>query len=80
MRPKLVMEVIFRKEIEQAEGKQLAMEQEVGEYREKCVNPNTQAERGYIDEVLISCRTRQKLITAVHFVEKSRVQFAEEPW
>jgi hypothetical protein len=38
------MEVIFRKEIERAEGKERAMEQEVGEYREKCVNPNTQAE------------------------------------
>ncbi len=80
MRPKLVMEVIFRKGIEQAEGKQLAMEQEVGEYREKCANPNIQAERGYFDKVLVSSRTRQMLVTALHFVERNRLQSAEKPW
>ncbi len=69
MGPKGAVEIIFRKEIEQAADKEQATEQKVNEYREKFANPYVAAERGYIDEVILPRETRPKLISAVRFLE-----------
>ena len=69
MGPKGAVEIIFKKEIEQAEDKERATEQKVNEYREKFANPYVAAERGYIDEVILPSETRAKLITAFRFLE-----------
>ena len=69
MGPKGAVEIIFRKEIDLAEDKELATEQKVSEYREKFANPYIAAERGYIDEVIVPSETRPKLIKALRFLE-----------
>jgi len=69
MGPKGAVEIIFRKEIEQAADKEQATEQKVNEYREKFANPYVAAERGYIDEVILPRETRPKLISALRFLE-----------
>ncbi|MBI4427653.1 MAG: acyl-CoA carboxylase subunit beta [Ignavibacteriales bacterium] len=69
MGPKGAVEIIFRKEIEKSGDKEKALEEKVGEYREKFANPYIAAERGYIDEVIIPHETRPKLIRALSFLE-----------
>ncbi|MEX0602499.1 MAG: acyl-CoA carboxylase subunit beta [Bacteroidota bacterium] len=69
MGPKGAVEIIFRKEIEQAENKENAIEAKVREYREKFANPYRAAERGYIDEVIVPMETRPKLIRALEFLK-----------
>jgi propionyl-CoA carboxylase beta chain len=69
MGPKGAVEIIFRKEIEQAGDKDHATEQKVNEYKEKFANPYIAAERGYIDEVIEPRETRPKLISALRFLE-----------
>lgn len=69
MGPKGAVEIIFKKEIEQASEKDRAIEQKVNEYREKFANPYVAAERGYIDEVILPHETRPKLIKAFQFLE-----------
>lgn len=69
MGPKGAVEIIFKKEIEQAEKKEEAIEQKVNEYREKFANPYIAAERGYIDEVIAPHETRPKLIKALQLLE-----------
>lgn len=67
MGPKGAVEIIFRKEIEQAPDREQAVERKVQEYRDKFANPFTAAERGYIDEVIVPRETRRKLIRALEF-------------
>ncbi|HEY5614984.1 MAG TPA: acyl-CoA carboxylase subunit beta [Bacteroidota bacterium] len=69
MGPKGAVEIIFKKEIDQAADKEQALEQKVLEYREKFANPYVAAERGYIDEVILPSETRPKLIRALHILE-----------
>jgi len=69
MGPKGAVEIIFRKEIEQAPNTEQAIDQKVNEYREKFANPYIAAERGYIDEVMRPSETRPKLISALRFLE-----------
>ncbi len=69
MGPKGAVEIIFRKEIDQAGDRDQATEQKVNEYREKFANPYIAAERGFIDEVIVPSETRPKLIRALRFLE-----------
>lgn len=69
MGPKGAVEIIFRKEIDQAVDREQATEQKVTEYREKFANPYIAAERGFIDEVIVPSETRPKLIKALRFLE-----------
>ena len=69
MGPKGAVEIIFRKEIDQAPDKEQATEQKVNEYREKFANPYIAAERGFIDEVIVPSETRPKLIKALRFLD-----------
>jgi propionyl-CoA carboxylase beta chain len=69
MGPKGAAEIIFRKEISQANDPSEALERKVEEYRAKFANPFIAAERGYIDEVIVPSETRPKLITALRFLK-----------
>jgi propionyl-CoA carboxylase beta chain len=69
MGPKGAVEIIFRKEIDLAKDKELAIDQKVREYREKFANPYIAAERGYIDEVIQPSETRDKLIKALNILD-----------
>ena len=55
------VEVLFRKEIKQAEDQQQAVEEKMEEYENKFLNPARAMERGYVDAVIQPSETRQKL-------------------
>jgi propionyl-CoA carboxylase beta chain len=69
MGPKGAVEIIFKKEIDQAHNRDEAVAQKEKEYREKFANPYIAAERGYIDEVILPRETRPKLIKALQILE-----------
>jgi propionyl-CoA carboxylase beta chain len=62
-------EIIFKKEISEADDKALKLQEKVDEYTEKFANPYRAAHRGFIDEVIKPEQTRQKLIRAYKMLE-----------
>ncbi|MBD2703492.1 acyl-CoA carboxylase subunit beta [Spirosoma sp. BT702] len=62
-------EIIFKREIAEAEDPQAKLQEKVLEYTEKFANPYRAAHRGYIDEVIMPDQTRQKLIRAFQMLE-----------
>lgn len=57
-------EIIFKKEISEAQNPAEKWAEKEKEYLEKFANPYLAAERGYIDEVIYPSQTREKLIKA----------------
>ncbi len=62
-------EIIFRKEIAEAEDPQAKLQEKIDEYTEKFANPYRAAHRGYIDAVIMPSDTRKKLIAAYKMLE-----------
>ncbi|GAB3173044.1 acyl-CoA carboxylase subunit beta [Telluribacter humicola] len=62
-------EIIFKREIAQAEDPQAKLQEKVEEYTRKFANPFRAAHRGYIDEVIYPEQTREKLIRAFKMLE-----------
>ena len=62
-------EIIFRKEIAEAEDSEAKLQEKVDEYTEKFANPYRAAHRGYIDEVIKPEDTRKKLMKAFTMLE-----------
>ncbi|RYF48942.1 MAG: methylmalonyl-CoA carboxyltransferase, partial [Cytophagaceae bacterium] len=62
-------EIIFKREIAEAEDPQVKLQEKVQEYTEKFANPYRAAHRGYIDEVIYPEETRQKLMRAFQMLE-----------
>jgi propionyl-CoA carboxylase beta chain len=69
MGPKGAVEIIFKKQIEQADDKEKALEQKVEEFRQKFANPFIAAERGYIDDIIEPVETRLRLIRALNMLD-----------
>lgn len=55
-------EIIFKKEIDESEDKEKALDNKVNEFTEKFANPYLAAERGFIDDIIEPSETRKKLI------------------
>ena len=64
--------VLYRREIEDAADPAAARATYVAEYREKLANPFVAAARGYVDEVIAPRTTRRRLITALSRLETKR--------
>lgn len=62
-------EIIFKKEIAEAEDKEAKWKEKELEYMEKFANPYGAAARGYIDEVIMPDVTREKLIRVYKMLE-----------
>ncbi|MGV3556890.1 acyl-CoA carboxylase subunit beta [Larkinella arboricola] len=62
-------EIIFKREIAEADDPQQRLQEKVQDYTEKFANPYRAAHRGYIDEVIYPDQTRQKLIRAFQMLE-----------
>src|SRR5881398_445072 len=65
MGPEGAVNIVFRKELEEAADPEARREELIAEYRERFANPYTAAERGYVDEVIEPRRTRPVLIDAL---------------
>lgn len=62
-------EIIFKKEISEAENPEQKWKEKEAEYAELFANPYSAAQRGYVDEVIIPSKTREKLIRAFAMLE-----------
>ncbi|WP_299133428.1 acyl-CoA carboxylase subunit beta [uncultured Tenacibaculum sp.] len=67
-------EIIFKKEISEAEDKEAKLLEKEAEYAELFANPYTAAERGFVDEVILPQETRRKLIKAFAMLEGKKVE------
>ena len=65
MGPEGAVNIVFRKELEEADDPEARREELVHDYREQFANPYVAAERGYVDEVIEPRRTRAVLIDAL---------------
>lgn len=72
MGPDGAVNIIFRKELGQAEDPVKRKAELVAEYREKFANPYVAAQRGYIDDVIEPKETRPRLINALEMLSNKR--------
>jgi len=74
MGPEGAANIIFRKEIANAENPEEVRQKRIAEYRERFANPYVAASRGYIDDVIDPAETRAKVIMALEAMESKRVK------
>jgi propionyl-CoA carboxylase beta chain len=72
MGPKGAVEIIYRKEIAEAEDPAAAAAKLEAEYREEFAHPYIAAARGYIDDVIDPRETRPRLINALDMLQQKR--------
>ena len=72
MGPEGAVNIIFRKELAQAEDPDALRAQLVKEYREQFANPYVAAARGYIDDVIEPHETRPRIIEALRMLQNKR--------
>jgi propionyl-CoA carboxylase beta chain len=72
MGPEGAVNIIFRKELGQAEDPAKKRAELVEEYRQKFANPYVAASRGYIDDVIEPRETRPRLINALEMLGNKR--------
>jgi propionyl-CoA carboxylase beta chain len=65
MGPEGAVNIIFRKELAEADDADARRAELIADYRERFANPYSAAERGYVDEVIEPRRTRPVLIDAL---------------
>ena len=62
-------EIIFKREIAEAEDPEEKLQEKIDEYTAKFANPYRAAHRGFVDEVIMPSETREKLIRAYKMLE-----------
>jgi propionyl-CoA carboxylase beta chain len=65
MGPDGAVNIIFRRELEEADDPEARRAELIAEYKERFANPYAAAERGYVDDVIEPRRTRPVLIDAL---------------
>lgn len=71
-------EIIFKKQISEAEDHEGKLREKESEYAEKFANPYGAASRGFIDEVILPSLTREKLIKAFGMLEHKVVNMPKK--
>jgi len=66
-------EIIFKKEIQEADDPKLKLSEKEIEYADKFTHPYRAARRGFIDEVILPKNTRRKLIKSFSMLENKQV-------
>ncbi len=74
MGPEGAVNVVFRRELAEAEDPAAERERLVREYRERFANPYVAAGRGYLDGVIRPSRTRYLLIRGLEMLRDKRVR------
>jgi acetyl-CoA carboxylase carboxyltransferase component len=72
MGPQGAVEIVYRRELQQAADPTARRAELVEEYTEKYANPYAAAERGYIDDVIDPAETRQKLVAGLRMLATKR--------
>jgi acetyl-CoA carboxylase carboxyltransferase component len=74
MGPEGAVNVVFRKELAEAEDPEAVRRRLVQEYRERFANPYVAAGRGYLDGVIRPSQTRYMLIRGLEMLRDKRVR------
>lgn len=74
MGPDGAANIIFKKEIEEAEDKNAKRAVKIEEYRDNVANPYTAAARGYVDAVIEPSETRKRIISSFDMLTGKREQ------
>jgi len=72
MGPQGAVNIIFRREIAQADDPDARRDELVEEYRDKFANPYVAASYGYIDDVIEPRETRPRLISIMDMLQNKR--------
>jgi acetyl-CoA carboxylase carboxyltransferase component len=65
MGPEGAVNIVFRRELTEADDPEARRAELIADYRERFANPYAAAERGYVDDVIEPRRTRPALIEAL---------------
>jgi acetyl-CoA carboxylase carboxyltransferase component len=74
MGPDAAVNIIYRRELAEAEDPNAERARLVEQYREHFANPYIAAQMGYIDNVIEPSQTRPRLINALHMLQNKRDQ------
>jgi acetyl-CoA carboxylase carboxyltransferase component len=72
MGPDGAVNIIFRRELAEADDPVARKGEMVDDYRERFANPYAAARRGYIDDVIEPSQTRPRLINALNMLQNKR--------
>ena len=72
MGPQGAVEIVYRRELQQAADPAARRAQLVAEYTEKYANPYAAAERGFVDDVIDPAETRIKLVEGLRVLRTKR--------
>ena len=72
MGPQGAVEIVYRRELQQAADPVARRAELVSEYTEKYANPYAAAERGYVDDVIDPAETRQKVAAGLAMLRTKR--------
>ena len=78
MGPEGAANIIFRKEIMEAEDPEKMRKQKVEEYKEKFANPYVAASKGYVDSVITPKETRKFILHALNISVNKSIQTPEK--
>lgn len=78
MGPEGAANIVFRKEISEAENPEEMRQQKIQEYKEKFANPYVAAAQGYIDEVIEPRDTRGRILHALKVSENKSVSMPQK--
>jgi len=73
MGPKGAVEIVFRKEVNEAEDPAKLAKEKEEEYRDKFANPYVAAKKGYVDDIIEPAQTRFRIIRALEMLATKRV-------
>jgi propionyl-CoA carboxylase beta chain len=72
MGPKGAVEILFRKEIAEADDPEGATEARIAQYREMFAHPYVAAARGFVDDVIDPRETRDRLVSGLDMLRNKR--------
>jgi acetyl-CoA carboxylase carboxyltransferase component len=77
MGPQGAVEIVYRRELQQAQDPVARRAELVEEYTTKYANPYAAAERGFVDDVIEPSETRRKVVAALRVLESKREELPQ---
>ena len=72
MGPEGAVEIVYRRDLAEADDPVGRRRELVEEYTERYANPYAAAERGYVDDVIDPAETRQKIVQGLRMLRSKR--------
>ena len=72
MGPEGAVDIVYKRELEQAANREELRKAKIEEFRERFANPYVAADRGFVDAVIQPRETRKKLIQALEMLGTKR--------